>query len=98
MSVLERVVDPGAPSAHAPPESPLGPSALVDRIAARDRAIAALEAEQARDLAAFSDRRVAADQAAGVPDHLVGRTVGTELALALHIGQQSAANRAAQAW
>ncbi|HLK94523.1 MAG TPA: hypothetical protein VK365_02165 [Nocardioidaceae bacterium] len=39
---------------------------MVDRIAARERAIAALEAEQARDLAAFSGQRVAADQAAGV--------------------------------
>jgi hypothetical protein len=77
----------------ASPRDQLDPTALVDRIAERERAIAALEAEQARDLAAFSDRRVAADQAAGVPDHLVGRTVGTELALALHVGQQSAANR-----
>jgi hypothetical protein len=32
-----------------------------------------------------------------VPDHLIGRTVGTELALALLIGQRSAANRVAQA-
>ena len=76
----------------------LTPGELLDRITATERAIAALQAEQARDLAAFSDRRVAADVAAKVPDHLVGRSIGTEVGLALGVGQQAAASRVAQAW
>ena len=74
------------------------PADLLDRIAARERTVAALEAEQARDLAAFSDQRVAADRATGVPEHLVGRTVATEVGLAVGVGQQTAAHRVAQAW
>ena len=57
-----------------------------------------MQAEQARDLAALSDQRVAADVAAGVPDQLQGRSIGTEVGLALGVGQQSAASRVAQAW
>jgi hypothetical protein len=60
--MLEPVVDFIGSTVGAQPD----PAAMVDRIAARERAIAALEAEQARDLAAFSGQRVAADQAAGV--------------------------------
>lgn len=74
------------------------PADLLDRIAARERTLAALEAEQARDLAAFSDLRVAADRATRVPEHLGGRTVGTEVGLAVGVGQQAAAHRVAQAW
>ena len=80
------------------PGDRLSPAELLDRITATEQAIAALQADQARDLAAFSDRRVAADVAAGVPDHLQGRSIGTEVGLALGVGQQSAATRVAQAW
>jgi hypothetical protein len=93
-------VGSGSSSPRVPPvpREQLGPTVLIDRIAARERQIAALEAEQARDLAAFSDQRVAADVAAGVPQHLVGRTVGTEVGLALGSGPQVAAHRVAHAW
>ena len=67
-------------------------------MAARERQIAALEAEQAHDLAAFCARPVADDEAAGVPDHLVGRSVGIEIALAAGVGERSASARVAQAW
>jgi hypothetical protein len=80
------------------PGAELGSAALLDRIAVTERAIASLQAEQARDLAVFSDLRVAEDQAAGVPDQLVGRSIGTEVGLAVRVGQQSAATRVNQAW
>ena len=55
-------------SVSVAPSDRLTPAELLDRIRATERAVAVLQAAQARDLAAFSDRRVAADVAEGVPE------------------------------
>ena len=71
---------------------------LLERIGAVERAIAALQAQQVRDLAAFADARVADDEEQGVPLHLTGRTVGTEVGDAVGVSAQSGAGRASRAW
>ena len=71
---------------------------LIERIGTVERAIAALQAQQVRDLAAFADARVADDEERGVPLHLTGRTIGTEVGDALGVSAQSGAGRASRAW
>ncbi len=79
------------------PSAALSPAQLVDRIAATERLVNALLAEQARDLAAFVDKRLAADTAAGVQGRLHGRTIPTEVGLALNVASLTATTRVATA-
>jgi hypothetical protein len=55
----ERVLDLAGRLGAAPADQLA--AALLDRISLREQLIAALEADQTRDLATFSDRRVEAD-------------------------------------
>jgi len=88
-------VDPGA--VGAAPSTDLTPAQLVGRIAATERVVNALLAEQARDIAAFAQARVAEDKQLGLTGPLRGRTVGIELALALGVAVVTAGKRATQA-
>ena len=76
----------------------LSAAELLERIGAVERAIAALQAQQVRDLAAFADARVADDEERRVPLHLTGRTIGTEVGDAVGVSAQSGAGRASRAW
>ncbi len=62
---------------------------LLARIGTVERAIAALQAQQVRDLANFADARVTDDEERGVPLHLTGRTVGTEVGEAVGVSAQA---------
>ncbi len=63
----------------------------LDRIAATERAVHALQAAQARDLAAFAARRLADDEAEDVvPTALQGRGAETEVALATRVATMTA--------
>ncbi|MBA2530852.1 MAG: DUF222 domain-containing protein [Nocardioidaceae bacterium] len=86
-----------APATGALPSAALSPGQLIDRIAATERLIHALQAEQARDMVAFADARDAADVAAGINGRLRGRTTSTELGLALGVAPVTAASRVATA-
>ena len=61
--LIHEVIDPVPGALGAAPSADLTPGELVDRIAATERLVDALLAEQARDIAAFADARVAEDKA-----------------------------------
>jgi len=82
-----------APATGGLPSGALSPAQLIDRIAATEKLINALQAEQARDLVAFADARDAADVAAGIEGRLRGRTASTELGLVLGVAPATAATR-----
>ena len=89
----ELTVPPVAPAAPAPEE--LSTSQLVERIAAAERLVHALQGVQRRDIAAFARARMAADDDLSmIGSRLRGRTVGTELALALNTSMTAGASRA----
>jgi len=75
----------------------LKPERLMDRGAATERAIHAMQATQARDLAAFAERRHAQDVAEQVPDHLQGRTAAVEVAAELRVATMTAQHQLHQA-
>jgi len=79
------------------PSAVLSPAQLVNRMATTERLIQALQAEQARDMAAFVEKRMAVDKRAGLEGRLQGRTIGTEVGLALGIATQTADSRVLRA-
>jgi len=85
-----RAAAPSAGAAGGLPSAALTPTQLVDRMAATERLIQSLQADQARDMAAFVDKRMAADKAAGIEGRLRGRTIGAEIGLALGVAKQTA--------
>jgi len=88
-------VDPGA--VGAPGSAELCAEDLLDRIAACERLKNAIDAEQARDIAAFVAARETHDKETGVTGALRGRTVATELALATGVATKTAERRCAVA-
>ncbi len=79
----------------APAPEQLSARQLVDRIAAVERLVHALQAAQRQDIAAFARARLAEDDDLSmVGSRLRGRTVGTELALALNTSPTAGASRA----
>lgn len=103
------LLDSGAPEPTTSEAQPRGTAAapapdrltarqLLDRIAAAERLVHALQAAQRQDIAAFARARLAADDDLSmVGSRLRGRTVGTELALALNTSPTAGASRAALA-
>ena len=91
--LFHEVIDPAPGAVAAAPSADLTPAELVDRIAATERVVNALLADQARDIAAFADARDAEDEADGITGGLQGRTTATELALALGVAPMTAATR-----
>lgn len=82
-------------TAAAPAPDRLSARQLVDRIAAAERVVHALQAAQRHDIAAFARARLTADgDLSMVGSRLRGRTVGTELALALNTSPTAGASRA----
>ncbi|MBA2532264.1 MAG: hypothetical protein H0V23_09190 [Nocardioidaceae bacterium] len=81
------------PGTGSLPSAALTPAQLIDRIAAIEKLVHALQAEQARDMAAFADARIAADKELGAPDSMQGRTISTELGLALGVAPLTAGVR-----
>ncbi|MGI8612960.1 MAG: DUF222 domain-containing protein [Nocardioidaceae bacterium] len=77
------------------PSSALTEAQLVDRVTALERLLRAVSAAQLSDVAALATRREAADAAARVGPRLEGRTVGTQVGLALGISPSAGGTRAA---
>lgn len=76
------------------PSGALTSQQLIDRITATELLVDTLQAEQARDIAQLVAARVAEDShLPGVDDRLLGRTVPTELGLALRVAPMTAQNR-----
>jgi len=88
--LLRDIVNVGGHNNVAVPSQELRPAQLLDRIAATERLIDALLADQARDMATLAEARVAADKAEGLPDPMQGRTIGTEIGLALGVAPLTA--------
>lgn len=104
--LLVELLGSGAPEATTSEPQPSGTPAaarpdclsarqLVDRIAAAERLVHAVQAAQREDIAAFARARMATDDDLSmVGSRLRGRTVGTELALALNVSPTAGASRA----
>lgn len=92
-ALFHDVVNVAGTTSAAAPSAELTPAQLIDRMAATERLVNALQADQARDMAAFADARVATDEAQGLTGGLQGRTVPTEVGLALGVAPMTAATR-----
>ena len=92
-SALAAVLDePAHPDQPADPDT-LGAAGLLDRIAAKERLVQAVQASQLRDLEAFAARRVAEDRALGLRAELAGRSAPVEVAKALGVATMTADGR-----
>ncbi len=92
-SALAAVLDePAHPDQPAGPDE-LGAAALLDRIAAKERLVQAVQASQLRDLEAFAARRVAEDHGLGLRADLAGRSAPVEVAKALGVATMTADGR-----
>lgn len=90
---MDRLAATVASGLVSPPPEGLTAEQLVKGITAREQMQRSLNAAQQADLAAFQTARHAADRRSDVGRRLTGRTVGTEIGLALGISPTAGAAR-----